>query len=480
MRILLLNPPGDKPYLRDYYCSHTAKGYYYWHPYDLVVQSGILSRKFEVDFLDANLLRMSFARAKDEINRRNPDAIFFLTGGVSWKQDFAFLDSLDIPKHIPVIGTGDVLVSKSRELMDAYPWLSGVLLNFTSDCVETFFSSWNHKEAKPELEGEVSNLIYRKDDELVRGVDSVNRYYKFPIPRYDLLPLSKYRIPHGRRRLFASFLTDFGCPYKCSFCFNGKWRHKLRDIDNAMQELYYVRKIGIRELWIKDLTFGVNRRHTTEFLNRLIDEKMGFDWITLSRVDVMDEELLTLMARAGCHTIQFGVESADQGILDSIEKRIQPERVKEIFALCKRLKIRTLAHFILGLPGETEATALQTIQYSQELEPDFVSFNLAAPRMGTDLRAEAIEKGWVDQKVDSVDNSNPFPQLEIGTISGQRLIELRSKAIRDFHLRPSYLYKKVMDIRSPREFWRAMQNGYTLFKSTYRKPTIGEILDGEM
>lgn len=479
MRILLLNPPGDKPYLRDYYCSHTAKGHYYWHPYDLVVQSGILSRRHEVDYLDANVLRMSFQQAARTVAQYQPEALVFLTGGVSWKQDFAFLESLNVPKTTPVIGTGDVLVSKGRELMSNHPWLSGVLLDFTSDAIETYLNAWDARNASTDLEGSIPNLLYRKNDEYIRGVDPGNRYYSFPLPRYDLLPLRKYRIPHGRRKLFASFLTDFGCPYTCSFCFNGKWDHKLRDLDNALQELRYIHKIGIRELWIKDLTFGVNRRHSTEFLNRLIQENLRFDWITLSRVDVMDEELLTLMARAGCHTIQFGVESADQGILNSIEKGIQPQRVKEIFALCRKRGIRTLAHFILGLPGETEQTALRTIEFAKELDSDFASFNVAAPRMGTDLRSEAIRQGWVDKDVDSVDNSTFLPQLEVGSISGQRVIELRNQAIREFHLRPAYLWRKVKDIRSPREFWRALQNGYSLFKSTLHKPTIQEIMDGE-
>ncbi|MBI1387680.1 MAG: radical SAM protein [bacterium] len=481
MRILLLNPPGDKPYLRDYYCSHTAKGYYYWHPYDLVVQSGVLSRHFEVDYLDANVLNLSKETARDRIRCMRPDGIVFLTGGVCWKEDLAFLESLDVPKRVAVVGTGDVMVSKGRELMTRHRWLSGVLLNFTSHSLDAFFKAWNPERGEVDCDDPIPNMLYRRKDEFIRGVDPGNRYYSFPLPRYDLIPNSKYRIPHGRRGVFASFLTDFGCPYRCNFCFNGKWTHKLRDIDNAIEELRYLKTLHIHELWIKDLTFGVTRTHSVEFLNRMLAENLKFDWVTLSRVDVMDEELLTLMARAGCHTIQFGVESADQGILNSIEKDIEPAKVKETFALCRKLGIRTLAHFILGLPGETESTAKQTIEFTKELDPDFLSINVAAPRMGTDLRAEAIRQGWVDQKVDSVDNSSAsaFPQMEIGSIPGMRVIELRNQAIRDFHLRPSYLARKVRDIRSPREAWRAMQNGYTLLRSTYRKPTLQEIMEGE-
>ncbi len=469
MKVLLLNPPGDKPYLRDYYCSHSAKANYYWHPYDLVVQSGILSQHHEVAFLDANCLRMSFTQAAQKIQAFSPDAIVFLTGGVCWKNDFAFIESLDLPKEITIIGTGDVLVSKGRELMGLYPWLKAILLDFTSDNLNTFLQKWNPKTQRLEQEQIIPNLLYQSGDEILRGVDPGKRYFSFPIPRYDLLPLSKYRIPHGRRRLFASFLTDFGCPYNCSFCFNGKWEHKLRDIDNAMEELRHIRSLGIRELWIKDLTFGVNRHHSVEFLNRLIKENMNFDWITLSRVDVMDEELLTLMAQAGCHTIQFGVESSDQEILNSIEKGIKPARVKEIFSLCRYLGIRTLAHFILGLPGETEQTARNSIEFAKALDPDFVSFNVAAPRMGTDLRSEAIRQGWTPKDVDSVDNSVALPQMNIGTLDSERVSELRNQAIREFHLRPEYLWRRALDMRTPLQAWRALGNAYTLLKSTMNK-----------
>ncbi|RJP18990.1 MAG: radical SAM protein [Candidatus Omnitrophota bacterium] len=480
MRVLLLNPPGDKPYLRDYYCSHSAKAKYYWHPYDLVVQSGILSQKHEVGFIDANLFGLTFEQAARHVSDFNPHAIVFLTGGVCWKQDFAFLESLRIPPSTPVIGTGDVLVSKGRQIMGLYPWLSAILLDFTSHSIVDFLDGWHPREGYKGTNAPLANLLYRVGDQFVKGVDPGNRYYSFPIPRYDLLPLRKYRLPHAKHRVFASFLTDFGCPYACHFCFNGKWPHKLRDLDNAMQELHHVKRLGIRELWIKDLTFGVNRSHSTEFLHRLINENLQLDWITLSRVDVMDEEMLTLMSQAGCHTIQFGVESADQGILNSIEKQIEPQRVRDTFALCRKLNIRTLAHFIIGLPGETEETARATIEFAKEIEPDYASFNVAAPRMGTDLREKAIREGWTSKDADAIDNSIAFPQMEIGTLSGERIRELRNQAIREFHLRPSYLWRKATGWRSVYELGRDARNGLALLRSTLYKHVPADDTDGDI
>ena len=166
-----------------------------------------------------------------------------------------------------------------------------------------------------------------------------------------------------------------------------------------------------------------------------------------------------------------GVVTADPALLDSIDKRIAPDRVEEIFALCRRLGIRTLAHFILGLPGETEESALHTIEFAKQIDPDFVSFNIATPKMGTRLREEAIEKGWTSADVDVLDNSVAMPTLDTGQLSPDRVWALRNRAIKEFHLRPSYIGRKLLSISSPRELWRMGMNAYALLESTLARPT---------
>jgi hypothetical protein len=70
--------------------------------------------------------------------------------------------------------------------------------------------------------------------------------------------------------------------------------------------------------------------------------------------------------------------------------------------------------------------------------------------------------------------------MEIDTLSSAQVRELRNRVIREFHLRPSYLWKKVTDIRSPREFWRALQNAYALLQTTFHKSAPEDFMDGDM
>jgi radical SAM superfamily enzyme YgiQ (UPF0313 family) len=468
-KILLLNPPGDQRYIRDYYCSHVSKANYIWHPYDLFVQSGILHPHHDVMAFDANIDNFSPERAIAEIRNLDFDTVLMLTGQVSWKGDMAFAE-----KHFQdktVIATGDVTIANGGDLLDRYPFLDATLQDFTQPAIVEYLE---RKDAVGggSLSGTdpIPGFRYRNDSGVAVDGPVYPAYGKFshPHPRYELFPWKRYRVPHARKVPFASILTDFGCPYHCSFCITGNFGYRLRDMDNVAEELDYLNGLGIEDIWFKDVVFGVNKTHYYELLDLLTNGPQRFRWATLSRVDVVTDDLLEKMARAGCHTIQFGVESSDPDILESIEKGISPERVKEVFALCRKLGIRTLAHFILGLPGETMKTAKRTIDFALEINPDFASFNVASPRLGTSLRQEAIEKGYISGELTELDNSVTFPTMELGTLSKDEVWRLRSEAIRRFYLRPSYLLRRLVGVRSTRELTNSMYEGTNLILNAFR------------
>ena len=474
-KILLLNPPGDQLYLRDYYCSHVSKAKYYWHPYDLLVQSGFLAQEHQVQALDANLLGLSENETFYRIQRMDIDTIFFLTGAVSWRADFAFIQKIvDHKLRTPnsqlrtIISTGDILLHRGKEMMLKYPFLDAILLDFTSDVLLKYL---NGTQGEP-----LEYLIYRYHNQIIEGNRITDdKTFSLPIARYDLFPWGKYRIPHGLHMPFASTLTNFGCPFKCTFCIGSEIPLKLRKIDNVVSELQFLNQhFGIREAWVKDLTFAANRNHAVEFCNAMIKCNLNYGWVCLSRVNVVDEELLQLMKSAGCHTIQFGVESGDDKILEQYAKGIRKEQVVKIFSFCRQLGIRTLAHFMLGLPGETEDSARKTIEFAKQLQPDFASFNIAVPRMGTKFRQEAIDHGWTSAEADVLDNSAAFPVLETPTMPKEKLWQLRNYAIRSFHLRPSYILSRLFSVRTPYELSTLFREGISLVVSTL-KPAKGAV-----
>lgn len=462
-KVLLLNPPGDQLYLRDYYCSHVSKGSYYWHPYDLIVQSGVVGQEHDVRAVDANVMQMTPEEARREVLREPFDVLYFLTGAACWDKDFQFIESLNLPDDVTVVTTGDICRSRPMEMLEETPWIDAILLDLTSYSLLKYLN-----EPEPPDEA-LPNLAHRCNGDIYNGGEvKEGNPFKLPLPRYDLFPYRRYRIPHGRKSPFHSLLTDHGCAYKCTFCIGGDLKFRWRDVDNVIAELKYVKSLGIEDLWFKDLTFGAHRKHAIEICQAMIEEKLDMHWVCLSRVNVLDEEMLDWYSRAGCHTIQFGIESASDEILKKIRKQISQERVFEMFRMCRERGIRTLGHFMLGVPGETLDSARQTIQYAKALDPDYASFNMAVPRMGTRFRAETIADGFTDESVDILDNSVAFPTIETDTLSREEVWKLRNEAIREFYMRPKYLWRRLTGVRSGQEFMGSLKEGASLFGSLRR------------
>ena len=286
-----------------------------------------------------------------------------------------------------------------------------------------------------------------------------------PIPRHNLFKIEKYRLPHARKNPFTSVLTNYGCPYTCSYCIAECIDFKYRSAESVMDELHYITSLGIKEIFFKDFTFGIPKHIAEELCTRISRELPKLSWICSSRVDVLDERMLTLMKHAGCHTIQFGVETASQHLLDEVNKLTNINKIEETFKTCRELGIRTLAHFILGLPGETEESLRRTIAFSKKIECDFASFNVYMPIIGTSLREKCIDNHWIIDETEEFDPSRGYPLVETKELSREKLWELRNIALKTFYLRPGYILKKLKGIRSFYDLKVNVREGFELIKS---------------
>ncbi len=465
--ILLLNPPGRETYIRDYYCSHASKATYNWGPFDLIALSGRLARGHRVQALDAMIEHLTAEQALGRIAATDADTIVFLTGAVSWDQDFAFLERLihETGRPYDCIGCGDILFAEDRKFLERFDFLKACILDFTSDEIARWLGGDTADPAAP-----FSSLSYKTPDGTV--IPATRKFsrepFTLPLPRYDLFPFRKYRIPHGRRMPYAGVLASYGCPYHCDYCIGGELGFKLRDLDNLFEELHHLKRLGIRELWFKDLVFGAPREHYLQLLDRLIAERLDFTWVCLSRANVLTLPLLQRMKRAGCHAIQLGVETADDELLNRYSKGLSTEKVREAVALCKQTGIAVLAHYMLGLPGDTEEKIERTIRYAIALDTEFASFNVAMPRMGTAFRAEALRAGLIGEDTTVLDNSRAMPVYDLPGLPRETLWRLRNRAIRRFHLRPSYILRRLFGVRSLYELSELFREGFSLLASTLK------------
>ena len=175
-------------------------------------------------------------------------------------------------------------------------------------------------------------------------------------------------------------------------------RKKVRrkSVPRAISEIEPgMRDFNVHQFFIWADTFTADREYVLEFCKYILKKKLNIGWTCSSRVDTVDEILLDTMKRAGCWMISFGVESGSQAILDKSSKNTTVDQCRNAVRMAKEAGMKTAAHFVLGLPGETPRTVEKTIELALELDPEIAQFYCAVPFPGSPLYELAEEQGWI-------------------------------------------------------------------------------------
>lgn len=301
--------------------------------------------------------------------------------------------------------------------------------------------------------GEILGISFKEDGRVVHNPDRplIKDLDTIPPPAYHLLPMDRYYPATGSYRNLPamSLFATRGCPGRCTFCyrtFYGRLRKRSAANIVAEVELLY-RNYGIREIAFYDDAFTSFKETVFEFCDLLHKRGLKLTWTCFTRVDLIDEELLRAMKKAGCHLILFGVESGDERILKAINKRIDLGRVKEAVAAARRIGIDTRASFMLGNQGETEESVRKTIDFAFELDPDQVHFNIATAYPGTELYNWARENGYLTSSSWSDHNMSEI-NLRLPTISPERLKYYYARVHGDFYFRPRIVLRRLFKIRT--------------------------------
>jgi anaerobic magnesium-protoporphyrin IX monomethyl ester cyclase len=290
----------------------------------------------------------------------------------------------------------------------------------------------------------IKGLAWRRAGEIV-----VNEARPFiadlddlPLPKHELLPLHSYRMPMLKGP-FTFIVPSRGCPAACTYCIKHVTYQnsvRTRSPQNVLRELWNLKKLGLNNVHMYADLFTVNREQVLGICQRMIDEKIQMQWTCNSRVDFVDEELLLKMAQAGCHLIAWGIESGNEQILKHARKGANPAEVQQSLTWAKNAGIKNWGYFIIGLPGETESTIRQTIDFAKSLPLDIALFHIAAPYPGTPFFFEVIKNGWFrpGTKWEQVD-MDAQTVLDYRGMSAERLQYWQKRAFREWALRPGPL-----------------------------------------
>ena len=431
-RVLLLNPPvGGVPILRDFACGESAKADYYWAPIDLLVLSGILDDEHELVVIDAVAEQLPHQEAMARAVRARPETVFCLTAAVSLNHDDQFLARLKEQTGARIYGLGDVASFDAERTLRRTMSFDGLVLNFADPSLSRL--------ADGDAEG-VTSVVLRNGDASDRRAVDLQSPMRYGIPRHDLFPLERYRLPFTKWRGSTTIFSAYGCPFNCTFCASGNLPWQLREIADVTEELKFVASLGVREFYMRDFTFGPTTKRAAELSQAIIDADLGLIWSAECRLEVLDEEVLRLMHAAGCRVILCGIEVGSDEVAIRLGKRVDEDRTHQILAAARNVGIRSCGHFVLGSPSESEAEVEATIRYARALPLDYAAFNLFAPRLGTTMRDELVELGQVDPDDIEGQDVSRHANCHAGIDSNQ-LAKMRRRAIASFYFRPAQIVR---------------------------------------
>ncbi len=454
-KILLLNPPAPSLFIRDYYCSFESKADYYWPPQDLLALSGLLSKGNDIYVIDGIFDKRSSDDISSFINENGIDILFFTTGTATLLYDKKILSEIKEKTGVFTVVSSGILKYYAEEFFKKLSFIDAAILDFTDPEIREFVENPYRKKW--------NTIWVKKGDELEEPLNVFKRTFFYDPPLHELFPYDKYSIPIAKKNPFAVVIASMGCPYKCRFCTVANYGVKFREIENTIQELKKLKLLGFKEILFQDPTLTVNTKFLNSLLTRMIEENLNFSFSCNADINSMNEEKIVLLKKAGCHTVNIGLESGDDRILKLYNKQLNTKKAIEVVKLFKKHRIRTLGYFIIGLPGETEDTIEKTIEFSKSLDLDFASFAIATPDVGSDLRREAIEKGWIKGDMDFFDSTDN-PILDLPDLPMEKIKKLRNRAEREFYLRPKYILKRLTQILSFREFITTLKNGFVIIK----------------
>jgi anaerobic magnesium-protoporphyrin IX monomethyl ester cyclase len=422
---------------------------------------------YETKIIDAEALGLSFDETVAEIQREAPDYVGITAVTVSILNAASLAKMLKPALSAPILLGGPHLTAVPEETMTR---CADFDIGVIGEGEKTILELLDALDGKASLEN-IRGLILREGEglKLTGPREFIQNLDDLPIPAWDLLPLltKYYRTPTFNlgRTPATSLVTSRGCVGKCIFCDRKVFGNHIRGY-SASYVLKMIRYLqenhGIKEIIIHDDAFVILKKRLVEFCNAIIDEKMDITWTCNARVDLVNPEMLSLMRKAGCWQIGYGIESGSQRILDFIGKGTRLETIEQSVRWTKKAGIRTRGFFMMGHPTETEESIRETINFAKRIPVDDFQITMFSPLPGSEAFHIAPEYGLFDPDWKKMNMWHPsfIPR----DLTEEKMIAYHKKAFIEFYVRPRIIFSYLMMLRKPEHFVKLFKGVASLLK----------------
>ncbi|MBI4455524.1 MAG: radical SAM protein [Acidobacteria bacterium] len=425
----------------------------YWQPLGTLYVAAVLQREGR----EVRLFNGAFMTNEEilrETEKFDPDFIGIYSTTFGWKRATKTADGLRtiFGKNVFIcVGGPYPIAMQERCLEDAGEGFDAVV---TGEGEFTCLEMVERLHSGNGLEG-VQGVIYREGGRIIKNSPRpfITNLDSLPFPARELLGDPDLYLPSPgtyKRRPVAVVITSRGCNGRCIFCFQIDKERKsgirYRSVENVMEEIEHCVRQGYKEIRFIDDTFAGDYDRAMQLAQEIKASKLNFTWFVSACVDQVDKSLLTAFKNAGCWAILFGAESGVQKNLNTVKKGIKLEQTWSAVKWAKEAGLKVSTPFMFGIPGETFEEGLQTIEFALTLDPDIANFHAVAPFPGTHLYDDVERYGTMSDEL--TDFSYEGAAFVPYTMTRDEISKLRQIAFRRFYSRPSFILKKLAQLRS--------------------------------
>ena len=388
--------------------SHYPVGIAYLHAY-------LESQGHEIKSLFLNNRSFSdcLETVSSDVKTFEPDIVGFQILTPNRISSYRLIEHLhEFNPDIQLVAGGIHATLMHRQLIEKYPYLIVVL----GEGEITLAELAAKYDGSTESLGQIDGLAFLKDHQVI----TTNR--RKLIENLDELPLPKHEVFFHDNRASASILTARGCPFNCSFCcldVLSQRRVRKRSVASIITEIEWLKNKfpQLKKIWIHDDTFFIDTKRVIEFCDEIVKRNIKLQFTCSGRVKPISAEMVKKLEQAGFTKVLLGLESGDEEILKRCHKNITQQDVIDAFKLFAKTKISVYAFLIIGLPGETLETVLNTVRFVQKIQRiKYVYYNedvaILSVYPGTEVYEIAKAGGMINDEYWLTDKPTPIFTLE--------------------------------------------------------------------
>jgi hopanoid biosynthesis associated radical SAM protein HpnJ len=308
-------------------------------------------------------------------------------------------------------------------------------------------------------------IQHNPDRPMIENMDALP--FVTPVYKRDL-EIENYFIGYLKHP-YISLYTGRGCKSRCTFCLwpqtVGGHRYRTRSVGHVIDEIRWAKSAfpQVKEFFFDDDTFTDDLPRAEAIAKEL--GKLGVTWSCNAKANV-PRKTLEVLKDNGLRLLLVGYESGNQQILFNIKKGMRIEVAERFTKDCHDLGVTIHGTFILGLPGETEETIRETVEFAKRINPHTVQVSLAAPYPGTFLYNQALQNGWLDAaNAELVDEHGiQIAPLHYPHLSHKQIFDSLETFYREFYFRPGKIAAIVGEmVRSSDMMKRRLREGVEFF-----------------